>query len=62
MAAYLDKAKKLVSLFSASSIEVIPRIRNSNADALVKLSSIKDSDLFDAVFVEFLAEPNIHPQ
>ena len=61
MVAYLDKAKEQLSLLSAASIDVIPRSRNSNADALAKLASIRDVDLLDAVFVEFLAEPNIHP-
>ena len=57
MAAYLDKAKKQLSLFSAASIEAIPRSKNSNANALAKLASTRD-----AVSVEFLAEPSIHLQ
>ena len=51
-----------MSLFSTASIEVIPRSKNSNADALVKLASMRDVDLLDVVSVEFLAEPNIHQQ
>ena len=39
MAAYLAKAKEHLSLFSAASIEVISRSKNSNADALAKLAS-----------------------
>ena len=62
MAAYLDKAKEQLSLFPAASIEVIPRSKNSNTDALVKLASTRDVDLLDAISIEFLAEPNIHPQ
>ena len=62
IAAYLDKAKEQLSSFFAVSIEVIPRSRNSNTNALAKLASTKDTDLLDAVFVEFLAEPNIYPQ
>ena len=62
MATYLDKANEQLSLFFAASIEVIPRSRNSNADTLTKLASTTDTDLLDAVFVEFLAEPSIHPQ
>ena len=38
MAANLDKAIEQLSLFSATSIEVIPRSKNSNVDALVKLA------------------------
>ena len=62
MAAYLDKAREQMSLFSASSIEVIPQNKNSNADVLPKLVSTRDADLLDAVSVEFLVEPNIHQQ
>ena len=60
MAAYLDKANEQLSLFSITSIKVIPRSRNSNADALAKLASTRDVDLLDAVLMEFLAEPSIH--
>ena len=62
MIAYLDKEKEQLSLFSTYSIEVIPQSRNSNVDALVKVASTKDTDLLDAVSMEFLAEPSIHPQ
>ena len=61
MTACLDKANEQLSLFSAASIEVIPRSKNSNADTLAKLASIRDVDLLDAVFVEFLTETSIHP-
>ena len=60
MAAYLGKTKKQLSLFFAASIEVIPQSKNSNTDALVKLASIRDTDLLDPISMEFLAEPNIH--
>ena len=62
MAIYLEKAKEQLSLFFAASIEVIPRSKNSNTDALAKLASTRDIDLLDAVFVEYLADPIIHPQ
>ena len=62
MAAYSEKAKEQLSLFSAISIEVIPRSKNSKADALAKLASTRNADLLDTVSVEFLAEPSIHPQ
>ena len=45
MAAYIDQVNEQLSLFSASSIEVIPRSRNSNADALAKLASTMNADL-----------------
>ena len=62
MAAYLDKAKKQLSSFSAASIEVMQRSQNSNVDSLAKLALTRDADRVDAVFVEFLAEPSIQPQ
>ena len=62
MAVYLDKAKEQLSLFSTAAIEVISRTKNSNADTLAKLALTRDVDLVDTVFMEFLAEPNIHPQ
>ena len=62
MAHYLDKAKELLSLFSIASIEVIPQSKNSNADALVKLALTRNTNLLDTISVEFLVEPNIHPQ
>ena len=62
MAAYLEKAKRLIEIFPISSIKVIPRSKNVNADALVKLALKSDTKLLDAVFVEFLAEPSIKLQ
>ena len=62
MAAYLNKAKEQLSSFFAASIKVIPRSINSSADALAKLALTRDADLLDAVFVEFLIKPSIHPQ
>ena len=61
MATYLDKAKEQLSSFSAACIEVIPQSQNSNTDALAKMASTRDADMLDAIFVEFLAEPSIHP-
>ena len=62
MTAYLDKAKEQLSFFFVTSIEVIPRSKNSNVDALVKLASMRDADLLDAISVEFMAKPSIHSQ
>ena len=45
--------------FPTASIEVILRSKNTNADALAKLASIKDVELLEAVSVEFLVEPSI---
>ena len=62
IAAYLDKAKEQLSLFSTTCIEVIPRSKKSNINALAKLALTREADLLDAVSMEFLAKPNIHPQ
>ena len=60
MVAYLEKAKEQLSSFSIASIQVIPRSKNLNTDALVKLVSMRDVDLLDAVSMEYLADPSIH--
>ena len=62
MAAYLEKAKELMGTFPTASIEVIPRSKNANADALDKLASTRDTELLDTVSVEFLAKPSIRQQ
>ena len=59
IAAFLEKAKDLMKTIFVASMEVIPWSKNANADALAKLTSIRDAELLDAVSVEFLAEPNI---
>ena len=62
MATYLEKAKWLMETFPIASIKVIPRSKNANTDALAKLASTRDSELLDAVSVEFLTEPSIKPR
>ena len=62
MAAYLEKVKGLMETFPITSIEVILQSKNANANALAKLALTRDSELLDAVSVEFLAEPSIKPQ
>ena len=59
MVAYLDKAKELMGSISAVIVEVVPRLKNSNANALAKLASTKDAELLNAVPLEFLSEPSI---
>ena len=60
MVAHLEKVRKIIMSFSTYMIEVIPRTKNSHADALAKLSSTKDVELLNMVSVEFLAEPSIN--
>ena len=60
MDTYLEKAKALIETFSMASIEIIPRTKNTNVDALAKLASTRGSELLDVVSVEFLAEASIN--
>ena len=62
MATYLEKAKELMGTFPTSSIEVISPSKNANDDALAKLASTRDTELLDAMSVEFLVEPSIRQQ
>ena len=59
MAAYLEKAKKLMEIFPTISVEVILWAKNVNVYALAKPASMKDAELLDAVSIEFLAKPSI---
>ena len=59
MVVYLKKVRELIRLVSTVSIEVVPRLKNSNTYALAKLASIKDVELLNAVSVEFLSELSI---
>ena len=43
MAVYLEKAKTLMENFPTISIEVIPRTKNTTADALAKLALTEDA-------------------
>ena len=62
MVVYLEKVKGLMKTIPTASIEVIPRSKNANVNALAKLALTKDAELLDAVSVEFLAEPSIKQQ
>ena len=56
MTAYLDKANEQLSLFSAASIEVMPRSKNLNTNTLTKLALTRGADLLYVVSMEFLTE------
>ena len=62
MTSYLEKTKELMGSFPTTSIDVIPRSKNANVDALAKLASARDAELLDAVSMEFLVEPSIRRQ
>ena len=60
MAAYLQKAKDLLSNFNFYTIKQVPRAQNAQADALACLVSTKDTELLEIIPVESLNEPSIH--
>ena len=62
MVTYLMKMKELMGSILAVTLEVVPRSKNANTDALGKLASTKDAKLLNAVSLEFLAEPSIKQQ
>ena len=55
----MEKAKELLGLISAVSVEVGSWSKKANTDTLTKLASTRDAKLLDAVSVKFLAEPSI---
>ena len=59
IATYLEKAKELIRSISTFTIKVVPRSKNSHADACAKLPSTKDAELLNVVSVVFLSEPSI---
>ena len=61
MAAYLRKAKDILKTFSSYLIHQVLRSQNTQADALARLASTKDSELLEVIPVEFLSKPSIDP-
>ena len=59
MVAYLDQVKDLIEEFSHFEIYQVPRVENSQVDALSCLVSTRDASLLEVVLVEYLAEPSI---
>ena len=57
----MQKAKDLLKAFSSFKIRQVPREWNTQADALARLASIKDSELLEIVPMEFLHTPSIPP-
>ena len=58
MAAYIAKVNGELSEFEYSSVEQIPREKNSDADALPQLSTTKEAETLNVVPVEFLENPS----
>ena len=59
MAAYLQKAKRLLGSFSSDTICQIPRSQNVEADALARLALTKDIDQLKVIPIEVLDSPSI---
>lgn len=57
MMSYLWKAKELLESFSSYVIEVLPKAENNHENALAKLTSTKDVDFLNIIFMEFLLDP-----
>ena len=60
MAAYLQKAKDLLSAFSSYTIQQVPRAENTQVEALARLASTKNAELLEVTPIEFLDKPSIH--
>ncbi|XP_058087523.1 uncharacterized protein LOC131234607 [Magnolia sinica] len=59
MVAYLAEAKKLIERFGSYTINQIPRMENSWADALTKLASATEGMIPRIIPMEFLDSPSI---
>ena len=59
MAFYLEKAKELLGQFDTVTITQIPRNKNSNADALARLTKRLEDSLLKTIRLEILDEPSI---
>lgn len=59
MATYCNKVKEFLESFDSYTIQQIPRLQNTYANAFTELVSTKSADLVDVVSVKFLASPSI---
>ena len=62
MTAYLEKVKVELQNFSRHGEKHIDREDNSNADALAKLATSRDTELFRLVPIKVISEPSITKQ
>ena len=59
MICYLKKVRELLKKFVRVQVRHIPRMENSQADALAKLATAQQEDLDKRVSVEHLMEPSV---
>ena len=60
MILYLIKVRELLKKFVQVQVRHVPRMENSRADALAKLSMASQEDLDKGVPVEHLLEPSVN--
>lgn len=59
MASYLKKVMESLTSFEKFELTKIPKVDNVHVDALSKLASRKDSELFKVAPIEHLSRPSI---
>ncbi|KAL5541983.1 hypothetical protein UlMin_009693 [Ulmus minor] len=59
MASYLEKAKEAMNQFDTVTIIQVPRVENTNADALARLATGLEERLLKTVPIEILEAPSI---
>ena len=59
MTPYLAKTQEMLYVLRRYTIRQVPREQNSNADALAKLATTRDSELINVVPVDHLETPII---
>lgn len=62
MVSYCKKVKELLESFRQYTIQQIPWSKNSHADALARLTSMKDAKLLNVIPIEYLAQLSISSQ
>ena len=60
MVIYLKKVRDLLKKFIRVQVRYVPRVENSQADALEKLATASQEDLDRRIPVEHLSEPSIN--
>ena len=59
MILYLKKVRELLKKFIRVQVKHVPRVNNSQADALAKLTTASQEDLGRLIPVEHLSEPSV---
>lgn len=62
MMAYLSKVKDTLAQFEWYSIQQVPHDKNSDVDALARLTSAKESESLGSIIIEYLPNPGIEKE